>query len=140
MSKQLDKPKTCIICTESLNNVDTPLRACGHWLHLSCVKKHFKPECPICRAKLNIKVTGTKPHTYIPFSPNGGPWRDSDNPRIRTVFGIFLTTFRPPLFQPEGSFHTRLFTGFDTDGYTYAEEHPNYDEENPRGDNWDYGD
>ena len=49
-----DKPDNCIICIESLTEVD--ILECGHWIHLDCVKKHFKPECPLCRKKLNIQV------------------------------------------------------------------------------------
>lgn len=49
----------CVICLEKLFKDD--FLPCGHRLHLSCVKKHFKPECPICRYPLNIKVTGILP-------------------------------------------------------------------------------
>jgi len=63
----LSKPEECPICFESLNDEKEPLK-CGHWMHLECVKKHFKPECPVCRAPLDIKVTGSMCDPSIEFS------------------------------------------------------------------------
>jgi hypothetical protein len=60
-----EKPDECCLCFEKMTE-DKPLE-CGHWLHLECVKKHFKPECPVCRAKLNIKVTGKVPESNIEY-------------------------------------------------------------------------
>ena len=54
------KPDECPVCYYSMNKEKNPL-TCGHWVHLKCVKRHFKPECPICRHPLKIKVTGQKP-------------------------------------------------------------------------------
>jgi hypothetical protein len=44
----------CPICLE--NTIDT--LECGHKIHIECVKKHFKPECPVCKKTLSIKVNG----------------------------------------------------------------------------------
>jgi hypothetical protein len=55
----MERPSECPVCYESLTE-NNPL-TCGHWLHIDCVKKHFKPECPICRFPLPIQVTGIPP-------------------------------------------------------------------------------
>jgi len=60
----ITKPAECPVCFLSLEEEKEPL-ACGHWVHLECVKKHFRPECPVCRQKLNIKVEGSLPSTNI---------------------------------------------------------------------------
>lgn len=44
----------CPICLEHTDDI----LECGHKIHLECVKKHFKPECPVCRKSLNISVSG----------------------------------------------------------------------------------
>ena len=116
----MERPNTCIICTESLDDLDMPLKECGHWIHPACVKKHFKPECPICRTPLNIKVTGTKPETYIP---------DRSPDSIFGMVHFFLISNNSD--NSEDS---------EDGGYLYPEEHPDFDEENPHGDNWNYGD
>lgn len=54
----------CIICTE---NVTETAQKCGHTFHLNCLQKQFKPECPLCRTALDIKVTGTIPDDNIPL-------------------------------------------------------------------------
>jgi U3 small nucleolar ribonucleoprotein component len=59
-----EKPEECIICTEKLD--DESSLSCGHWVHLHCVQKQFKAECPICRHPLDIVVTGTLPQPYMP--------------------------------------------------------------------------
>lgn len=123
---KLDKPSDCIICTESLNNVDAPL-PCGHWLHLSCVKKHFKPECPICRTKLDIEVTGTKPEPYIPYNPPQQAIIVAESSPIRTQAGLFMVRFS-------------LVPIRENYDYIYPEEDPDFDEENPFGDEYDYPD
>lgn len=63
--RSMEKPSDCCICYEALTKTDNPL-FCGHTIHLECVKKHFKPECPLCRAPLDIKVSGTVPLPFIP--------------------------------------------------------------------------
>lgn len=58
VSVNIEKPDECPVCFESLENQKTPL-ICGHWVHLSCIEKHFKAECPICRRPLEMEVYGT---------------------------------------------------------------------------------
>jgi hypothetical protein len=56
------KPKECPICYKHMGKTKKPLSGCGHWMHFSCLKKHFKQECPICRApQHDVKVVGTPP-------------------------------------------------------------------------------
>lgn len=52
--------ENCAICLEKT----TEMFDCKHHVHLECAKKHFKPECPVCRAKVNIRVSGTYPNNY----------------------------------------------------------------------------
>jgi hypothetical protein len=59
VSFRQEKPEDCPICTEKIGDED--ILECGHWIHISCVKKHFKPECPVCRKSLNIEVEGSRP-------------------------------------------------------------------------------
>ena|SRR3989344_2387004 len=47
----------CVICYEPT----VQKFACGHYCHKSCIQKHFKSECPICRSPLGIKVYGEPP-------------------------------------------------------------------------------
>lgn len=48
-----EKPDECPVCYETFSEKDKHL-ACGHWIHLDCVKKSMKAECPICRKPVNI--------------------------------------------------------------------------------------
>lgn len=56
----LEKPNECPVCYESLDNVEKPI-ICGHWLHESCITRHFRSECPVCRCPLDIEVFGSPP-------------------------------------------------------------------------------
>lgn len=44
----------CICCYRYLGN--TPAMGCGHRVHLACLEKHFKPECPICKRYQNLVI------------------------------------------------------------------------------------
>ena len=57
---ETERPDECVVCTESMVNEPEAFR-CGHWVHIECVRRQFKPECPICRAELPIQVTGVRP-------------------------------------------------------------------------------
>src|SRR3989344_8183068 len=46
-----EQPDDCIVCLEKLT-MDAPLE-CGHWIHLDCIKKSIRPECPICRFNMS---------------------------------------------------------------------------------------
>jgi len=50
ISQFIEKPSECAVCFEE---IDACLK-CGHWIHLSCIQKSMKAECPICKYKLNL--------------------------------------------------------------------------------------
>ena len=50
-----EKPDKCPICWESLSDDDHV--ECGHWVHIACLIKCYKAECPVCRKKLDIKLS-----------------------------------------------------------------------------------
>ena len=159
---KLEKPIDCIICLENLGD-ENPLE-CGHYMHMECVKKQFKPECALCRRTLNIEVTGQHPipfvpHdeeqnqpfgydfwrrvTIIPFTPENNPVRD------RVIeHGFEEDTDSLPDLEDTDSHLPCLEDSEDEDGhnnwkkrgYTYREEDDEYDEENPLGDDWEYED
>ena len=41
----------CIICTDSINTIDTIITKCNHKFHFECINKWLviKPQCPYCR-------------------------------------------------------------------------------------------
>ena len=143
----MEKPEECAICYLKLDEEKNPLE-CGHWMHIACVQKHFKPECPLCRQPLNIKVNGTKPGADLNlFAP---PDQDEEEEEVVQGFGFFMNL-------PRGILRDVVEHNFDDDenssnrkrrhdepwrakGYQYREEDSEYDEENPRGDNWEYED
>lgn len=130
--EKFQKPETCILCCESMNE-KKPLE-CGHWLHLKCVEKHFKPECPICRKHLDIKVTGTRPEPYIPVEETGLS--------VDVIYDIMGPMIEHE-FENENEDENDCTTekeGWEINGYLYPEEDPSYDEENPHSDNYDYED
>jgi hypothetical protein len=121
---------------------------CGHWLHISCVQKHFKPECPLCRQPLNIKVYGTKPqpdmNLFIPHEQE----EQEEVQGIRFIMRPGRNIVAERNVDEDELQHgiKRRHDSDDEDepwranGYQYAEEDSEYDEENPRGDNWNYED
>ena len=116
----------CIICYEKLENV-SPL-SCGHIIHISCVKKHFKPECPLCRTKLNIQVSGTFPVPNIDFIP------ETDRKENRHHSDVEGTDE-----EEEGEEHSQEGETWRKKGFNYPEEDEEWDEENPFGDEYNYG-
>ena len=48
-----EKPDTCIVCYESLTKNDYPFE-CGHWIHIDCIYKSCKQECPVCRNPITL--------------------------------------------------------------------------------------
>lgn len=48
-----EKPSECPICIEKFSRSDKRL-SCGHWIHLNCIRKSLKAECPICRCPLSL--------------------------------------------------------------------------------------
>lgn len=122
----------CVICYEKLENVEPLL--CGHIIHLSCVKKHFKPECPLCRKPLNIEVSGTFPVPNIDFIP------ETDRKEIREHSDIEGTDE-----EEEENVYSNSEGDEDEEkrwrkrGFNYPEEDEEWDEENPFGDDYNYG-
>jgi len=150
----------CIICTEKLGD-EKPLE-CGHFMHLDCVKKHFKPECPLCRRVLNIKVTGTLPIPFVPSDETDGVsfiWR-------RVVITPFINPVDDHVYEtgfedetsgcedeaeslpdeddseslPDLEVVGGIRNKWKRKGYAHREEDDDYDEENPLGDEWEYED
>jgi hypothetical protein len=138
-NKPFPKPEDCPICLEILGN-EKPL-ACGHWVHIECLRKHFKPECPMCRKKLDIKVEGKfgdyrereysredsreDSREYEEESYYENEQLNSEQFSLDNEFEIFGDNF-----PQNWRWRCR--------GYNYEEEDPDYDEENPRGDDWYY--
>jgi len=46
------KEDYCPVCYEDFEKSFKPLKPCGHYVHLDCVKKTKKLECPICRKEV----------------------------------------------------------------------------------------
>lgn len=125
----------CVICYEKLENV-APL-SCGHIIHISCVKKHFKPECPLCRTKLNIEVSGTFPVPNIDFIP------ETDRKENRNHSDVEGTDDEGEEEEYEYS-HSEYEEGdreetWRKKGFNHPEEDEEWDEENPFGDEYNYG-
>jgi hypothetical protein len=144
-----DKPEDCIVCTEKLGEEEKVLD-CGHWVHLLCIQKHFKPECPICRKPLNITVNGTipRPEENNDIDNNHIDNNHIDNNDIQEInINIHIHGINIPNVVERG------FT-YEINNIIFIEEHyyedendensrdddSDSDEENPRGDNFDYDD
>lgn len=55
-----DLSSRCPVCYDPLLNVSA--LGCGHIIHMECLEKHFKAECPICRtSQTRIKPKGRAP-------------------------------------------------------------------------------
>lgn len=52
----MDDDDTCCVCTEKFQNEDEPLK-CGHRIHMSCIYKSGKAQCPLCRHQLSLTKT-----------------------------------------------------------------------------------
>jgi len=179
--KVFEKPEECAICFEKLG--DVPAFPCGHYIHLDCIKKHFKPECVICRQPLDIQVTGVSPDPNIGMDYNLGygiirngmlyPIEISGNdmiqPRILRGTAVLEHVVERTLPEEDNESMPSLEAvqneddsedddneeRMDSDDYdsddedrperkrssdSENEEGDDYDEENPRGDNWNYED
>lgn len=148
---RMEKPKECILCCENFDE-ENPLQ-CGHWMHIACVQKHFEPNCPVCRQPLNIKVFGKKPQADMDlFTP--GETREPDV-YVPGEFDEEVTGNEViyTLRIPRGILGNVIEKNFDDSeeewedqktwqkkGYQYPEEDSDYDEENPRRDEWEYED
>jgi hypothetical protein len=138
--KELEKPDDCSICLEKLG--DEKSQSCGHYFHQECLVKHFKPECPLCRTKLNIKVTGNNIlsdlRDYIienGFSLNqnsrdNSVSRDSDYDRELFDRELFNSEEIDSEDEYRENYRERDYD-FQDRGYNFPDEDPEYDEENP---------
>jgi hypothetical protein len=159
-----EKPEDCIICTEKIKD-NEPL-SCGHWIHISCIEKHFKPECPVCRKPQNIKVFGKIPEPYIPVSHENENTENTILSPLYSRIGIrfhlvtipylnpviergFIDNFDdlPELENVEDSYSSHrepfprsFMEPWRIKGYMHPEEDEDYDEENPNGDEVTYED
>lgn len=146
----MNKTDECIICFD-LPLKDQDILSCGHRIHISCVQKQFKAECPLCRASLDIKVFGKKPQPD-PFLFSPQPEDDSEIRQGIFVFrsGILGDVVERNFEEKEDNEPGNIChddTGEEdqnepwrSKGYLYAEEDSDYDEENPCGDSWEYED
>lgn len=122
----------CPICYEKMENEKTQI--CGHIVHLDCLKKQFKPECPLCRTKLDIVVQGTL---------NGVSYTENDT-YLESYHEEKLDQYNEWLSEniedEEDEDDEETTWRWASRGYNYPEEDPEFDEENPRGDDWYYDD
>jgi len=111
--------EVCILCLDNMIN-EAPL-SCGHIFHIDCIRKHFKPECPVCRKEHNIDIVGTKPELFLPFN------------------NIIADDIYTQLFDNiNGLYFQQVYIEFPNNELVQEEDEG--DEENPRYDNWDYED
>ena len=50
----IDKPQNCPVCYEDFTKKDKKPLSCGHWVHMSCIVKWGKMECPVCREEVKV--------------------------------------------------------------------------------------
>lgn len=128
---------SCAICLDSILPAEEKI-AC-HPVHVSCVKKHFKPECPVCRRVLDIAVTGDRPQSNLTWSIS--------HPLEEEPIPVEETRERPgSAFFPCPMQIMKTYGLLPSGDVEVSEDDldENYgdiseDEENPRGDEWDYG-
>ena len=82
---QLVKDNECVICFEPIINdiITEDLICCTHTqFHKSCLEKHFKPECPICKTPNNLDITGILPQSNISIFQSDISAHDSNYPNF----------------------------------------------------------
>jgi hypothetical protein len=90
----------CGVCTDPLENT-APL-PCSHRIHLACLEKHFKPECPICRTPQTVIIPKGIPPKQEPFPPPAPrPTPACLYFRKRVVVVIYNLPIRPNNFLEE---------------------------------------
>ena len=55
----MEKPNECIVCLNDLNDTKKSL-TCGHWIHLNCIYKWGKQQCPVCRQSIKLSTLQLK--------------------------------------------------------------------------------
>lgn len=74
-SNSNDKPDSCPICMDDLNEEDNPLD-CGHWVHLHCllnwkeIQKLKNIKCPVCRQDIDINKKIEKKDRMVKININ----------------------------------------------------------------------
>lgn len=76
--QHFEKPTDCCVCFENFKDTDNPLTPCGHWIHLDCIYKSGKDECPICRVKLILSEENRKKIVSHPHY-SSDPFYDEDH-------------------------------------------------------------
>lgn len=113
----------CPICFENIPT-DKEKIECGHQVHMDCLQQQFKPECPLCRKSLHIKVFGKPPECNIEYTEN-----------------IFEVEVQVQVEVEVQELHFSDYLGDDRNSegeVEYKECREDYDEENPNGDEWYY--
>jgi len=124
----------CNICFDLPLNKDDVL-SCGHRVHISCVQKQFKPECPFCRASLNIKVYGNRPCVDENlFAP-----QNQEEKKIRAVI-VHVYNPNVRMYESDDYEENDCENVDDDSRYQLYSQEESEDEENPHGDCWDYED
>ena len=109
----------CPICFENITPGSEKIE-CGHQVHMACLQQQFKPECPLCRKTLQIKVFGKPPECNIEYVEQEIQEEEDIEPE-EIYFSDYLGDDR----NSEGE-------------VDYKECREDYDEENPNGDEWYY--
>jgi len=149
--------ENCSICLEKIQEKDPPL-SCGHVFHASCLEKMTDNRCPLCRrifreketVKLSIFIVvdgvgNVIEHPPIDLSPP--PLEDTLYTREDTLYTREDTLYTREVLTHEFSQHfgehtplpeyNRLKRWRDS---LEDQESDDSDEENPHGDEWEYGD
>jgi hypothetical protein len=134
----IEKPDECSICYENLHKVEKP-QICGHWFHVDCLQRHFKPECPLCRKVLPIKVIGERPPCNIVYieskDDDSEVESDGDSSSRDTIVYDIVDESDDDIPSSRKTVGYGIFSD-----NSDSENEEDYDSENPNGDNWDYED
>jgi len=90
----------CCVCYENLSQ---SYLECGHPVHISCIERHFIPECPVCRAKINVKVKGTRPTMSYVFDPTEFIQEPEDEDELPPLVGDQYYSYVPSIGYPNPS-------------------------------------
>lgn len=140
--RKLEKPDSCVVCYEKTT---LDCFECGHWLHSECLKKQTKAECPLCRKPLSVRLNKrSREETeeellFFRTRTNHSAWRiivDIDPPfgRERSEPDVVGDVIE------RGYESDNSVSNWREQGYAHKEEHPDYDSQNPGGDDVDYPD
>ena len=135
--------KECIMCVMELTHSD--VLPCSHKIHLSCFMKLQKKLCPFCRTdfggdlslnKAFCETTQNNLHNNI--QANGileNQEEESDDMQDHVMQADDMQDEEDEDERPRYSWN---LSERKRSKYRYLEEDPDYDEENPYGDSYDY--